>query len=362
VPSLWTQVARDNSMYHDEGFQLEGDLVKKSFCFPWCVFFSAMLVLASGVQAQEGAGSVIWSARDQVITKLVAQLPASLPEGAVAILPPEIVNAEFVDSGASSTWATALSETLHRRRPGIKIVDRGSLTAILREQKFGDSAYADPKTAVEVGKLLAARTLILTRLHEFRLKNGRVRIRLETRLIDVQTGEDLWSTALRKGIFPWWAKLIITLVLLVLALILWRWWQKRTKKKLVREKVPRAKAEVRVDVDGLARSAIQARERLHAGGNKEAAVALQKAWTDLDAVLDRVRHALPGGSIDHSRIRDLKGALQEAGNLADLLGDLRSECDGMEQSEAGGQALVHRMVATSSNLRSAVDALRRHMV
>jgi len=352
----------DNSMYHDEGFQPEGDLVKKSFCSIGGTLIFLVLVLVAPVRAQDGAGSAIWSARDQVITKLVAQLPASLPEGAVAILPPEIVDAEFVDSGASSTWATALSEMLHSRRPGIKIVDRGSLTAILREQKFGDSAYADPKTAVEVGKLLAARTLILTRLHEFRLKKGSVRIRLETRLIDVQTGEDLWSTALRKGIFPWWAKLIIAIVFLVLALVLWRWWQKRTKKKLVREKVPRAKAEVRVDVDGLARSAVEARERLRGAGHEEAAVALQKAWTGLDAALDRVRHALPGGSIDHSRIRDLKGALREAGKLADLLGDCRSECDSMEITSAGGQALAHRLTAAASELRSVVDALRRHMV
>ena len=117
-----------------------------------------------------------------------------------------------------------------------------------------------------------------------------------------------------------------------------------------------------MDVDGLARSAVEARERLQNAGENEAAATLQKAWVDLDAALDRVRHALPGGAVDRNRVKDLKGAVKEAEVLATVLGDLRSECDHMEMTGAGGQALARRLTAATAEVRTVVDGLRRHMV
>ncbi len=321
-----------------------------------------LLSAVTGMVGAVDAGQAIWAARDQVIDQLVSGLPAEIPEGPVAVLPPEVVGAEVVDTGASTTWVTAVSEAIHRLRPEVELADRESLTAILREQKFGDSAYADPTTAVEVGKLVSARTLLMTRLHEFRLKGGRVRVRLEATLVDVETGRNLWSKAVTQGIFPWWAKVGLLAIALALGFLAWRGWLKRRKTVLVKQELPRAKAEVRVDVDGLARAAVDARDRLKHAGADEAAAEVHRAWVDLDAALDRVRHALPGGAVDRSRVRDLKGALAEAGELAGLLEDLRSECDSMEVGAAGGRALARRLGAAVAEVRAAVDGFRRHMV
>jgi hypothetical protein len=289
-------------------------------------------------------------------------MPASLPPGALAVLPPQVVDRETVDGAIVQTWATAVAEALHRQRPRIMLTDRVHLSDVLREQKFGDSAYADPATAAKVGKLVAARTLLLTRLHEFRLEGGRVRVALEASLVDVQTGENLWSRAYQRGIFPFWAKVVIGLVLVAVGLIAFLAWRRQRKGALVRTELPRAKSEARVDVDGLARAVAEVRERLQRSGRKEGALAVQQAWVDLDAVLDRVRHALPGGSVDRSRIRDLNGAVREAETIGKVVANLRRECERADSSEAAAGELARRLQRGTSELRGALDGYRKHLI
>lgn len=323
----------------------------------WLAIVAALVVCPLGW----GQENPLEAARQRVIADLVESLPPTMPDGGLAILPCEVADREMVDGLVSTTWPTAVAEAVHKLRPDVVLTDREHLAAVLREQKFGDSAFADPDTAAEVGKLVAARSMLLTTLHEFRLRGGRVRVSLEASLIDVETGRNLWSRAYTRGIFPFWAKALLVVFLVVLALLGWRIWDKRRRTVLVEEKLPREKAGVRVDVDGLARSAVEARERLHDAGNTEAAAKVQKAWVTLDATLDRVRHALPGGTVDSSRARDLAAAIRQAERLAVILGALRTDCDRMRPGESEGRSLAQKIAAADAEVRAAVDAFRRHM-
>lgn len=324
---------------------------------------AAVLALwaTTGTFAQSVPVDAAHEARRQVIGEIVASLPAELPDGALAVLPPEVVEPEAVESAAAVGWSAAVSEALHAARPDLRLVDRAALTAILREQKLGDSAYANPETAVEVGRLVAARTLLLTRLHELRSARGHVRVRLEASLVDVESGENLWSRAIAQGVFPRWAKLAIAALVLALAAVLWRVWDRRRRKTLVHDTVPDTARTVRVDVDGLARSATAARERLHQAGETDAVQAVQTAWLELDGVLERVRHALPGGSVDRSRARDLAAAVRGAKRLDRILSDLRRACDETPTSAVGGADLARTLSEGAIEVRAAVDAYRRHL-
>jgi len=315
--------------------------------------------LCPPLAAQEG--TEVLQARAVVIRELVESLPAKLPPGAVAVLPPEVEDPARADAAAVETWPTAMEEAIHTLRPGLKVVDRAHLTEILREQKLGDSAYADPKTAAKVGKLVSARMLLLTRIHELRLDGGKVRISLEASLVDVETGENLWSRSVQRGIFPTWARVVIAVFLLLLVLIAVRVGMKRWRRRLVRETVPRAKAELHVDVDGVVRAVTVARERLQREDATEGALAVQRAWNELDPVLDRVRHALPGGAVDRSRIRDLRGATAAAGQIAGILSELRLACDGVTAGDESGRRLAAAMERAAGELREALDRYRRFL-
>jgi len=325
-----------------------------------------LLILGLGVLAvlpvwaQEG--SEVLQARAVVVRELVESLPRRLPNGAVAVLPPKVEDPALVEERAVATWPTAVEEAIHTLRPGIRLVDRDHLTEILREQKFGDSAYADPKTAARVGKLASARMLLLTRIHELRLVSGKVRVSLEASLVDVQTGENLWSRSVQRGIFPTWALVVIGVVLLLVALMLVRAVMARWKRRLVREKVPRAKDELHVDTGGVVAAVSSAREKLHRAGAEEGARAVQQAWGELDPVLDRVRHALPGGSVDRSRIRDLRGAMGAARNIAGVLTEVRTASDEVAATDDGGRRLAREMERATSDLREALDQYRRFLV
>ncbi len=325
----------------------------------------AVAVLSGALaRAQTIGPEPLRAAREQVLKSLVVSLPAQLPEGAIAILPPQVPEkaAAAVDPGIVTGWATAMAEMIHQQRPDTTISDREHLNQVLREQKFGDSAYADPSTAAAVGKLVAARLLLLTKIHQFQLVNGQVRVNVEVTLIDVETSENLWANVYNRGLFPLWAKLLIAAVLLLLALIAWRIWRRIRKKRLLTDTVPRTKAVVRVDVDGLVAAATAARQRLHQGGEKDAAMAVQQAWVEVDTVLDSVRHALPGGAMDRSRIKDLKGATAAAERLAVIINDLHRQCDQTATEDSAGNTLAEQLAAACAGLRANVDDFNRHQV
>lgn len=327
----------------------------------WGWLLGIAVVLAPQLAVAQAPDQDLLAARRQTLKELVASLPAEIPSGAMAVLPPEVADPAYVAPIVAETWPAATTEMLLASRSEQSVVDRGSLDAVLREQRFGDSAYADPETAVEVGKLVAARTLLATRIREFRSDRGRVRVSLEASLVDVETGETLWSRDYRKGILPWWIRAGLGLALVVLLAVLWSAWRRAKHRKLAKVELPRTKQEIRVDVDGLARAASDARERARAAGHRDAAADLQSAWVDLDAALDRVRHALPEGTVDRASVRDYNGALAEAGRLGALVDDLRRDCSRSLESDSGVRAVADRLRTGAGEVRAGVDRYRKHL-
>lgn len=323
----------------------------------WAFVLGAWLAWSPALEARvERLPAELAAARDATVLALTRDLPQTLPEGAVAILPVEVLDPGAVAEGVAASWPAAWAEALHAERPTLSLAERDRLEAVLREQKFGDSPYADPATAAEVGRLIAARTLLVTRIEQFESERWRVLRVLEASALDVETGANLWSKRIESNFYPLWVKLLAGVLALALVAAVVSAWQREQRRKLVEEKLPAARSEARIEVDGLARAATDARERARAAGDAAGAAALQAAWVDLDAALDRVRHALPGGSVDRSRARDLASAVREAGRLCALLEDLERACTG---GDAGD--LATRLRAGASELRAAVDAYRRTM-
>ncbi|MCP4659759.1 MAG: hypothetical protein GY856_30520 [bacterium] len=326
----------------------------------------AVVVLPAALRCQELDRATLQEVKERVLAEVVRSLPEELPAGYLAVLPPEIVAPDAVSPAVATTWVTGAAEALQALRPEIRLTDRTLLEAILREQKFGDSVYADPTTAVEVGKLAAARMLLLTRLHEFRPEQGRVRVHLEAILVDVETGANLSSREYSRGLFPigvvWLVAALALVVAVPLLIVASRIWKRRRRARLVEEKLPDAHSRVRVDVDGLVHAVNEARERLYRAGREAPATAVQNARVDLDPVLDRVRHALPGGAVDRSRLRDLRGALREAARIGSLIDRLRQASDETDSTGDAGEELAERLRQGATELRRAVDAYRGYLV
>lgn len=71
-----------------------------------------------------------------------------------------------------------------RGTPGITVIERSQLQAIMDELKLGHSGVVDPATAAKVGKLLGADTLLLGSYFELM---GTLRV--DARLVRVESGE-----------------------------------------------------------------------------------------------------------------------------------------------------------------------------
>lgn len=328
--------------------------------------WTVVLVLPAVLESQELDRATLQEVKNRVLADLVHSLPEELPAGYLAILPPEIVAPDAVEPSVATTWVTGAAEALQEIRPGVRLTDRTLLEAILREQKFGDSVYADPTTAVDVGKLAAARMLLIVRLHEFRPEQRRIRVHLEAILVDVETGANLWSWEYSRGLFPsavvWPLAALALVVAVPLLLVAGRIWKRHRRALLVDEKLPGAHARVRIDVDGLVRAIHEARDRLYRAGQEAPAAAIQRARVDLDPVLDRVRHALPGGTVGRSRLRDLRGARREAERIGALIDQLRQASDRTDDTGDAGAELAERLRHGSIELRRAVDAYRGCLV
>jgi hypothetical protein len=126
----------------------------------------------------------------------------------------------------------------------------------------------------------------------------------------------------------------------------------------VRSTLPHRRARLRVDVDALARSLVAARERLFRASQADEAVAVQRASEELDPVLDRVRHALPGGAVRRSRARDLRRTLRHFDRIAGIVRDLRRAADAAGAEPSDGHELALLMGRGTQDLRITVDAYR----
>ena len=318
----------------------------------------AATLLVSFAEAREldGAGA---AARTQVARQVAAEIGPSLGEVPVAILPPELVAPSGVGEAFATGWTSTLSAALQAVAE-VDLIERESLDAILREQKFADSAYADPETAVAVGKIVAARALVLTRLNEWRPEGLGVLADLEVRLINVETGQLLYALAIRRTVWPPWVSLGLRITALLLALITWLWvrsvWARRRRAELLQTVLPQARQRIRLDLDGLLRSLVQARDRIHRCRGSDESFTVQVALVEIEPVLDRVRHAMP--EVESGGHRGLEAAARHMQQISRVVADLRKVSD--DTDDAG--ALSRRLIRARGDLTHALEAYRSALV
>lgn len=321
----------------------------------------AVLFLVSGLAAQTFQPPTIPAALKEVTASLIASMPEHLPPGALAVLPPGIApedSAKVADE-ARRLWSAALAEACLRGAKGIELTDREHLADVLREQRFALTDLVDPQKAIEIGKIVSARMILTSRLHEFRIEGTRVHAVVEARLVDVQTGQILWTTLHNPVVLPLWAKVAVGAVALLVATIVIRFLSWRWRRRLG-EIVPIDIEKLRKDVDGLTRSLPGARDRFNQCGLTDQWQAIQQAWVELEPVLDRIRHALPAGRLDKESLTDLLGASRHLRRIADEVEDLRKAADRVDGSKRdAGDALAQRIAKSSLELRTALDEYRQ---
>ena len=296
----------------------------------------------------EGA---VFAVRRAVQAELALGMVDYLGDGHLAILPPEVPEGAPVTPAIADGWETGMAEALLGVEGDVKLTERADLTAILREQKFADSAYADPDTATEVGRIAAARTLLLTRLLLFRPEGPAVRVHLEARLIDVETGGVLWARELRRGLLPPEIQALLVGIGLVVGLpllfLVVRVVTHRRRRGLVEQELPKGLAHLREAIERLERAL--ARSRTDLGADDAASEAVQGAFQALEPELLRLR-ALPGGSVDRQRARDLGRAQRLARDMADALTSLREAVESGDDAEA-----------VAAEVRQGIGPLRRQI-
>lgn len=141
----------------------------------------------------------------QVLFLLFAlSLPASAAK-TVAVMP-----FENVTEDSKVDWLThAVPETITNDLlaiPGLVLVERLQMREVMKEQRFQITGAVDPKTAVEIGKLIGAQVLVLGAFQAFEDQ-----IRLTARFVDVKSGGVLKSakaTGKMKKIFKLQDKLV----------------------------------------------------------------------------------------------------------------------------------------------------------
>lgn len=123
---------------------------------------------------------------------------AAAPLRRVAIL---VQQAEGIDGSDAEFFRTKLNGGLLKSRK-FAVVDRARLDAILREQGFSNSSYADPATAVKLGKLLGAAEILHVSLSiEQSVEQGgfvssvSVDVTASFDLIDVESGSIVRSSS-----------------------------------------------------------------------------------------------------------------------------------------------------------------------
>jgi len=133
-----------------------------------------------------------------VLWALAVTIPAVAP-AALAQDRPGIAVFPFTNGGAYgparedlSSLAVGIQQMLLtelQQNPALRIVERGSLRAVLDEQDLAPGGRVDPGTAARMGRLVGARYAI-TGAYMDMFGN----FRLDARIVDVETGEVLRAT------------------------------------------------------------------------------------------------------------------------------------------------------------------------
>ncbi len=113
-----------------------------------------------------------------------AQTQAALqPAMRMVILPFRNITREPADEWLSESFSENLTMTLVKQ-DNLRLIERQQIQSVLQEQSFTQSAFADPETAPELGRLLGANKILLGNFQ----KIGNTLI-VNTRIVDVATGQ-----------------------------------------------------------------------------------------------------------------------------------------------------------------------------
>lgn len=105
------------------------------------------------------------------------------PSFLVAVFPLEDLRPSAETEGLGEVLAEGITDGLSGT-PGIHVVERQRLKAVMDEIGLGMSGAVDEKTAVRVGKLLGANHLLLGSFMKFRSQ-----VRVNARIVRTETGE-----------------------------------------------------------------------------------------------------------------------------------------------------------------------------
>lgn len=137
------------------------------------------------------ATATLFASPKDKLVKGASELLAKAPSGTVAILPFE--SRIPGDSKSGQTVAEVVVSVASAS--GISLVEREALAKILMEQDFSESDLVDQDNAIEVGKLLTAKYLVIGSVGE--MMGERL---ISMRLINTETGEVVSSSSVSMGV------------------------------------------------------------------------------------------------------------------------------------------------------------------
>lgn len=105
------------------------------------------------------------------------------PSFFIAVFPLEDLRPSGETEGLGEVLAEGITDGLNRA-PGIRVVERHRLKAVMDEIGLGMTGAVDEKTAIRVGKLLGANHLLLGSFMKFKSQ-----VRVNTRIVRTETGE-----------------------------------------------------------------------------------------------------------------------------------------------------------------------------
>ena len=151
------------------------------------IFFNQVVPLKEGknnitIEAKDSAGNV--ATRELVVTRLVPKALQLAERLSMTVLP-------FGQKGAVSKISLSFQDNLMDglvNRNRFRLIERDKLDVILREQNLSRSKLIDKKTALKLGKLMAAQTIVAGNIVE-----SGMGVEIIARVIDTETSEILAS-------------------------------------------------------------------------------------------------------------------------------------------------------------------------
>jgi hypothetical protein len=163
----------------------------RAFRVTWLVVMLGW-ILAAVTSAQQPAGS----AADRPWLKPLVERMASDMERAAPNLAQKRMAVAPIEADAQSLLRDELIAALATRTT---MLERDKVDLIFTEQKIQASAAIDQRTAVTLGRLVGADTILYGKVRQWEERPGYLRFDAVLTLVDVQHGEILWSKSYQEN-------------------------------------------------------------------------------------------------------------------------------------------------------------------